>query len=66
MIRLLPPPTLLPIGTIDSQTRSSDGVTFISGSLYLQTANSAYPGLISTGSQTITGNKTFVNDFIII
>lgn len=47
------------IGTIDSQTKSANGAVISSLSLVMQTADATYPGLISTGTQTIAGAKTF-------
>ena len=47
------------IGTIDSQTKSANGAALVSGVLYMQSADATYPGLVTTGSQTFAGNKTF-------
>ncbi len=46
------------IGTIDSQTKSSDGLVIIGTVLYAQTADASFPGMVSTGTQTFAGNKT--------
>lgn len=46
------------IGTINSQTKSANGAVISGTDLVLQTADTTYPGLISTGAQTITGVKT--------
>ncbi|MCA9333196.1 hypothetical protein KDA00_04990, partial [Candidatus Saccharibacteria bacterium] len=50
------------IGTIDSQTKSADGAVISTSAIYLQTADATYPGLVSTGTQTFAGNKTFNGD----
>lgn len=50
------------IGTIDSQTKSANGAVISSSNLYLQNADSTYPGLVSAGTQTIAGTKTFSNN----
>ncbi len=47
------------VGTIDSQTKSADGAVISSNAIYLQTADATYSGLVSTGSQTFAGAKTF-------
>lgn len=47
------------IGTIDSQTKSADGAVIASNALYLQTADASFAGLVSTGTQTFAGAKTF-------
>lgn len=47
------------VSTIDSQTKSSDGGVISGNNLYFQTADSSYPGLVSIGSQTFAGIKTF-------
>lgn len=49
----------LTIGTIDSQTKSANGAVIASSTLVLQTADATHPGLISTGTQTLAGVKTF-------
>lgn len=50
------------IGTIDSQSKSADGlVTGSSNVLYAQNADASFPGLVSTGTQTIAGAKTLTS-----
>jgi hypothetical protein len=46
------------IGTINGQPKSSDGLV-INSSLYAQSADASFPGLVSTGTQTFAGLKTF-------
>lgn len=53
--------TIQSIGTINSNTKHSNGASISSGELILQTADDTNPGLVSTGSQTFTGNKGFSN-----
>jgi hypothetical protein len=49
------------VGTIDSQTKSADGAVIVGNSLILQTADASFPGLVSTGTQTWAGAKTFTS-----
>lgn len=46
------------LGAIDSQVKSGDGATIVGNVLYMQTADAVSPGLLSTGTQTIAGDKT--------
>jgi len=46
------------IGAIDTQTKSVNGAVISGTSIYMQTADASNPGLVSTGPQTIAGNKT--------
>jgi len=46
------------VGTIDSQTKSANGLVIVGTSIYAQTADASNPGLVSTGTQTFAGNKT--------
>jgi len=51
------------IGNLDSQTKDSKGAQIAGTILSLQAASgTTYPGLISTGVQTIGGTKTFTSD----
>lgn len=47
------------VGTINSQTKSADGLVIVGTTIYAQTADASFPGLMSTGTQTIAGAKTF-------
>lgn len=47
------------IGTINSQSKSANGAVISGTSLVLQEADATNNGLISTGTQTLAGNKTF-------
>ena len=47
------------VGTIDSQTKSSNGAVISGSGLYMQSADATNPGLMTTSTQTIAGNKTF-------
>ncbi len=51
------------IGAIDSLTKSSNGVVIGGNKLVFQTADATYPGLMSTGTQTIAGSKLFTSNF---
>lgn len=47
------------IGTYDSQSPAANGGTLTSNVLYFQSADATRPGMMSTGTQTIAGAKTF-------
>lgn len=53
------------IGTINSQSKSANGAVIAGSSLVLQTADATFPGLVSTGIQTIAGAKTFTGQTIV-
>ncbi len=53
------------IGTIDSQTKSTDGAVISGNAIYLQTADATSVGLVSTSAQTFAGAKTF-NDAVTV
>ncbi len=47
------------VGAIDTQAKSANGAVINGSSIYLQTADASNPGLVSTGTQTFAGAKTF-------
>ena len=47
------------IGTIDSQTKSANGLVISGTSLVAQTADASNVGMVSIGTQTFAGAKTF-------
>lgn len=47
------------IGSTDTYTTSVNGATIGSSSLYLQSASSAFPGIMSVGLQQFSGLKSF-------
>lgn len=47
------------IAALDGTTKSANGAAISGVNLYLQTADATYPGLVSTGTQTFAGAKTF-------
>jgi hypothetical protein len=50
------------VGALDAQTKNSNGATIVGNTVYLQTASgTTYPGLISTGTQVIGGEKIFTS-----
>jgi len=51
--------TVAKIGVINSQTKSANGAVISGDSLVMQTADASNIGLVSTGSQTFAGVKTF-------
>lgn len=53
------PGSVLSIGSIDTVSKSSNGANISSDQLIMQTADAAQPGLVSTGTQSFAGNKTF-------
>ena len=52
-------PATLSIGTLDSQTPSSNGAVLTNSTLYMQSASATEPGLVNDTTQTFAGNKTF-------
>jgi len=49
------------VGTLDSQVKSANGAVISGNDIYLQTADQTHPGLVSTGAQTFSGDKTFAS-----
>jgi fibronectin-binding autotransporter adhesin len=49
------------VGTMNSQPKSTDGAVISGSTIYMQTADGTYPGLISVGAQTLGGAKTFTS-----
>lgn len=50
------------LGTIDGYwVKNANGATISGDTLYQQTANASFPGLVSTGAQEIAGQKYFTN-----
>lgn len=54
----------LTVGTINSQSKSADGGVISAGALVFQTADGSFPGLVSTGSQSFAGAKTFTSTIV--
>jgi trimeric autotransporter adhesin len=50
------------VGTIDSQTKSTNGAVISGSTIYQQTADATNPGLVSTTTQTFAGNKTLAGN----
>ena len=44
---------------LDGTTKTSSGAAISGNTLYMQTADGTYPGLVSTAAQTFAGAKTF-------
>lgn len=55
------PADITSVGTIDSQTPSSDGAVDHANQLIMQSASATVPGLVNNTTQTFTGTKTFDN-----
>jgi hypothetical protein len=53
------------IGAINTQPLSANALTISGTTLYAQYATAAFPGEVSTGTQTFGGQKTFSTAFII-
>ena len=49
------------IGTIDSVTKAANGAVVSGSNLIMQTADISFPGLVSTGTQSFAGNKSFTS-----
>lgn len=47
------------VGTLDSNTKSSDAASIIGSQLFMQTADGTFPGVVSAGAQTFAGVKNF-------
>lgn len=47
------------VGTVNSQTKSSDGAVILGTSLVMQDADVSFRGLVNTTTQSIAGAKTF-------
>ncbi|MEI7632557.1 MAG: hypothetical protein WCJ60_04545, partial [bacterium] len=52
------------IGTIDSQTKSANGAVISGTTLVLQNADATNVGLVSIGTQTFAGDKTFTGTLL--
>ena len=48
------------IGTLGSGSSSANGASISGSTLYMQPADSFFPGIVTTGTQQITGEKTFL------
>ena len=46
-------------GALDGQAANAKGISFVSNTIYMQSASSAAPGLVNTAAQTFAGVKTF-------
>ncbi|MCW2957003.1 MAG: hypothetical protein JWO69_1872, partial [Thermoleophilia bacterium] len=53
------------IGALDGGTANANGATISSNTLYLQSASANYPGLVTTGAQTLAGAKTFTSNLAV-
>lgn len=57
--------TVNTVGTIDSATKSANGAVISGQSIVMQTADATHPGMMSTGAQSIAGDKTFTDKVIV-
>jgi hypothetical protein len=53
------------LAPIDSVAKVANGAQVIDSSLVLQSADASFAGLVTTGTQSFAGNKTFANDIIL-
>jgi hypothetical protein len=53
------------VGTIDSETPSSDGLVISGSTITTQSASATAPGLVSTGAQTFAGVKTLTSPIFV-
>lgn len=53
------------VGTIDSQTKSLNGAVISGNTIVQQTADTTFPGLVSVGTQSFAGNKTFTSNLVV-
>lgn len=53
------------VGTVDSQAQSADGAVISGSSIYMQSADGSSPGLLSAGTQTVAGVKSFTSSPIL-
>lgn len=53
------------VGVIDSAAKSANAAVISGTSIVFQTADGSFPGMLSTGSQTIAGAKTFSSDVVV-
>lgn len=51
--------TDMKMGTLDGQAKTANGAAIVDNVLYLQSANASYPGVMTIGTQTFAGDKTF-------
>ncbi len=56
---LVSSPSLLAVGTFDTQGPYPDGLGLVAGLIYAQSADAGNPGMVNTGVQTFAGDKTF-------
>lgn len=47
------------VGAINGVTKSANGLVISGANIYTQTADETYPGMISTGTQSLAGTKTW-------
>jgi fibronectin-binding autotransporter adhesin len=47
------------LGAVDGQPANANGATLLDNVLYLQSATTAFDGLVNTGTQSFAGSKTF-------
>lgn len=53
------------VGTIDSQSKSANGLVINGSNIYAQNADPSFPGFVSTSTQTFAGNKTFNGNVVL-
>ncbi len=58
VLAVLPSAGVSSMGALDGQPKNANGAAIVGSTLYLQSADSANPGLITAGSQALAGSKT--------
>lgn len=58
VLAALPPSGVSGVGALDGQPKNANGAAIAGSTLYLQSADGSFPGLITTAAQTLAGNKT--------
>ncbi|MCA9347505.1 tail fiber domain-containing protein, partial [Candidatus Saccharibacteria bacterium] len=53
------------VGAIDTPTTSANGAHISGSTIYLQTATGSVPGLLSTTTQSLAGDKTLTGNFLL-
>lgn len=50
------------VGALDGTTKSANAAAIVGANIFMQTADGTNPGVVSTGTQTFAGVKTFNNN----
>jgi hypothetical protein len=50
------------VGALNGQPKSVDGAVISGSTIFFQSADASFPGMVTTGAQTFGGDKTFANN----